>query len=83
MAASSVDTWKSLSASSTCAAVAKGSNLILASDSEILIIASNCLKGNKQYYLGYFIKVCTNYSYINITTKVPQGQTLSYIPTSQ
>ena len=47
MAASSVDTWKSLSASSTCAAVANGSNLILAKDSEILIIASSCLKGIK------------------------------------
>ena len=46
MAASSVDTWKSLSASSTCAAVAKGSNLIFARDSEILIIASSCLQGN-------------------------------------
>ena len=46
MAASSVDTWNSLSASSTCAAVAKGSNLIFASDSEILIIASSCLQGN-------------------------------------
>ena len=44
MAASSVDTWNSLSASSTCAAVAKGSSLILASDSEILMIASSCLK---------------------------------------
>ena len=45
MAASSVDTWNSLSASSTCAAVAKGSNRILASDSEILMIASSCLEG--------------------------------------
>ena len=46
MAASNVDTWNSLRASSTCAAVAKGSNLILASDSEILMIASSCLKDN-------------------------------------
>ena len=46
MAASNVDTWNSLRASSTCATVAKGSNLILASDSEILMIASSCLKDN-------------------------------------
>lgn len=49
IAASSVDTWKSLRASSTCAAVAKGNSLIFASDSEILIIASSCLKSKYKY----------------------------------
>ena len=44
IAASSVDTWKSLKASSTSTFVANGDNLILANDSEILIMASNCLK---------------------------------------
>ena len=44
LAASRVDTWNKRRASSTSTSVAKGAILILAKDSEILIIASNCLK---------------------------------------
>lgn len=61
MAASRVDTWKSLRASSTCAAVANGCNLIFASDSEILMIASSCLKDGKKLsyqYLNRNLQVC-------------------------
>ena len=43
MAASSVETWKRRSASSTSASVANGSSRILARDSEIRIMASSCL----------------------------------------
>ncbi len=44
--ASSVETWKSLSASSTWLSIANGDRDILASDSDIRIMASNCLHNN-------------------------------------
>lgn len=43
MAASSVDTWKSLKASSTSASVAKGCSFILLRDSAMRTMASSCL----------------------------------------
>lgn len=43
MAASSVDTWKRRSASSTSASFANGSRRILANDSATRTIASSCL----------------------------------------
>lgn len=46
MAASSVDTWNSLRASSTSCSVANGCSFILANDSLIRMMASNCLKSN-------------------------------------
>lgn len=48
VAASNVDTWKSLRASSTSASEANGHNLILACDSAIRMIASSCLIGKKK-----------------------------------
>ena len=47
MAASSVETWNSLSASSTSASVAKAAMRILARDSEIRTTASSCLQGKQ------------------------------------
>ena len=44
-AASRVETWNSLSASSTWLSRAKGVRDILAWDSEIRTMASNCLQG--------------------------------------
>ena len=45
-AASSVDTWKSLSASSTSASVAKGCSFILLRASAMRTMASSCLRGS-------------------------------------
>ena len=44
VAASSVDTWNNLRASSTSASEANGASLILAWDSEMRMMASNCLQ---------------------------------------
>lgn len=43
IAASRVETWNNLRASLTWLSLANGCNCIFASDSDILIIASNCL----------------------------------------
>ena len=44
IAASSVETWNNLKASSTSASVANGASLIFAKDSDIRTIASSCLE---------------------------------------
>ena len=48
LAASRVDTWNNLRASSTSASPANDAIRIFANDSEILMIASNCLKTNEK-----------------------------------